>query len=217
MGFVSTMIFAAVSSPSVAFRTATQEQSSVDQQLAASPAVDPMSLKFAEETQTLTQGSGCSNLYRGRSGQRETVLLNRMSYSGVEAAQFMAQCAHECAGFATMVEYSSGSQYENRTDLGNTQPGDGPRYKGRGYIQITGRYNYRTFGRYVGEDLENNPSLAADTAIAAKVAVQYWNRRVKPYVSNFSDTVAVTRRINGGTNGLQDRINKFNSYKTRCP
>merc|ERR1719192_2585520 len=96
-----------------------------------------------------------------------------------------------------MEEYASGEAYEGRTDLGNIYPGDGVRYKGRGFIQITGRYNYRTYGGYIGVDLENNPLRAEEPDIAAQVAIQYWNRRVKPRVSNFADTRAVTRLING--------------------
>jgi len=115
-----------------------------------------------------------------------------------------------------MTEYASGKEYEGRTDLGNTHPGDGVRYKGRGYIQITGRSNYRTYGGYIGEDLENNPTLAEQPAIAAKVANEYWKHIVKPRVSNFEDTRAVTKLINGGTNGLSDRESKFSQYKSVC-
>lgn len=138
------------------------------------------------------------------------------SKSGTELAQFMGQCAHECDSFNTMTEYGTGEEYEGRTDLGNTEPGDGPRYKGRGYIQITGRYNYRTYGGYIGEDLEGNPTLAEQPKIAAQVALQYWNRIVKPSVSDFTDTTAVTRLINGGTNGLADRKAKFSQYSAAC-
>lgn len=140
----------------------------------------------------------------------------RDGMSGPELAQFMAQCAHECAGFTTMVEYSSGSQYEGRRDLGNIYRGDGVRYKGRGYIQITGRSNYHIFGDYVHQDLEGNPTLASQPAIAAQIALQYWNHRVKPRVSNFYETTTVTRLINGGTNGLVDRKAKFNQYLKTC-
>lgn len=115
-----------------------------------------------------------------------------------------------------MTEYGSGEEYEGRTDLGNTQPGDGPRYKGRGYIQITGRYNYRTFGGYIGEDLEGNPPLAEQPPIAAKVAIQYWNRIVRPSTSDFSNTPHVTRLINGGLNGEADRESKFAQYQQVC-
>merc|ERR1719191_620430 len=116
-----------------------------------------------------------------------------------------------------MTEYASGAEYEGRcSDLGNCQTGDGVRYKGRGYIQITGRYNYRTYGGYIGQDLEGNPTLAEQPSIAAQVALQYWNRIVKPSVSNFADTTAVTKLINGGTNGLPDREAKFAQYKSAC-
>jgi len=158
-------------------------------------------------------------LYSGTAGSREEYLLEAArsnGKSGTELAQFMAQCAHECDSFNTMTEYASGSEYEGRTDLGNTQPGDGVRYKGRGYIQITGRYNYRSYGGYIGQDLEGNPTLAEQPAIAAKVALQYWNRIVKPKVSNFADTRSVTILINGGTNGLSDRESKFSQYSSVC-
>jgi putative chitinase len=158
-------------------------------------------------------------LYSGTAGSREEYLLEAArsnGKSGTELAQFMAQCAHECDSFNTMTEYGSGEEYEGRTDLGNTQPGDGPRYKGRGYIQITGRYNYRTFGGYIGEDLEGNPPLAEQPPIAAKVAIQYWNRIVRPSTSDFSNTPHVTRLINGGLNGEADRESKFSQYSAVC-
>eukprot|EP00656_Telonema_subtile_P054481 TRINITY_DN8167_c0_g1_i1.p1 TRINITY_DN8167_c0_g1~~TRINITY_DN8167_c0_g1_i1.p1 ORF type:complete len:317 (-),score=57.13 TRINITY_DN8167_c0_g1_i1:283-1233(-) len=147
-------------------------------------------------------------------GLADFVRSNGMA--GLEAAQFMAQCAHECANFNTMEEYASGAAYEGRKDLGNTQKGDGVRYKGRGFIQITGRANYRTYGRILGLDLEGNPTLAERPSIAAKVAFQYWISRVRPRVSDFRDTRAVTRRINGGYNGLADRVAKFEIYKRLC-
>merc|ERR1711871_544141 len=131
---------------------------------------------------------------------------------GSELRQFMAQCAHECAHFNTMEEYASGAAYEGRRDLGNTQPGDGRRYKGRGYIQLTGRANYRTFGRALGLDLEGNPNLALQPAVAAKVALKYWKDRVRPRVSNFCNTRDATYYINGGSNGLSDRENYFRKY-----
>jgi len=131
---------------------------------------------------------------------------------GAELNQFMAQCAHECDGFNTMEEYASGAAYEGRSDLGNTQPGDGKRYKGRGYIQITGRANYRNIGRAIGVDLENNPLKALEPAVAAKVALNYWNTRVKTRIATYCDTTGVTRVINGGTNGLSDRERKFSQY-----
>jgi len=76
-------------------------------------------------------------------------------------AMFLAQLAHESAQLRYFEEIASGAAYEGRKDLGNTQPGDGKRYKGRGPIQLTGRNNYRKAGQALGLDLEGNPPLAA--------------------------------------------------------
>ena len=149
------------------------------------------------------------------SKEREQFLIDacfEAGLRGAEARQFMAQCSHECAHFKTMEEYASGADYEGRSDLGNNQPGDGRRFKGRGYIQLTGRANYRTVGRAIGVDLENNPKKAEEPKIAAKTALHFWKTRVRARVSNFCNTRAVTLVINGGHNGLQDRINKFAKY-----
>ena len=131
----------------------------------------------------------------------------------MEAQQFMAQMAHESDQFKAMEEYASGEAYEGRSDLGNTQTGDGRRYKGRGYIQLTGRANYITYGKKLGMDLVNNPEKASEPPVAAQVAISYWYNRVKPRVQNFEDTKRVTKLINGGYNGLSDRVKKFEMYK----
>lgn len=125
--------------------------------------------------------------------------------SGPEMAAFMAQVAHESDGFNTAQEYASGAAYEGRKDLGNTQPGDGKRYKGRGYIQLTGRSNYKKAGKALGLDLVGNPSLAEDPKIAADVSVWFWKTQVRPQVPDFLDTERVTKVVNGGFNGLSDR------------
>ena len=154
-------------------------------------------------------------IFSGTQGSRESALISAACSAGMrgdELRQFMAQCAHECAHFNTMEEYASGAAYEGRGDLGNTQPGDGKRYKGRGYIQLTGRANYRTFGRALGLDLEGNPTLALQPAVASKVALKYWKDRVRPRVSNFCNTRDATYYINGGSNGLSDRESYFRKY-----
>ena len=69
-------------------------------------------------------------------------------------AHFLAQCAHESGNFKFITEFASGSAYEGRKDLGNTQPGDGVRFKGRGFIQLTGRANYSKFSTFCNEDCE---------------------------------------------------------------
>lgn len=120
-------------------------------------------------------------------------------------AHFMAQLCHESGSFRYMEEIASGAAYEGRADLGNTQPGDGKRYKGRGPIQLTGRANYRTFGRIIGIDLERHPELAAIPSIGLHTALEYWRFRNLNVLADQDDIVAITRKINGGTNGLADR------------
>src|SRR4030095_6570556 len=80
-----------------------------------------------------------------------------------------AQVAHESDGLCTTEEYASGAAYEGRRDLGNTQPGDGRRFKGRGLIQLTGRANYHALGGKLGVDLENNPEMAAEPKLSLRV------------------------------------------------
>lgn len=125
--------------------------------------------------------------------------------AGLRLAHFMGQCAHESGGFIYMEEIASGQAYERRADLGNTQPGDGRRYKGRGPIQLTGRANYRAFGREVGIDFEAHPEIVAFPSIGLMAAVRYWNSRGLNALADADDLVGITRKINGGTNGLEDR------------
>ena len=155
-----------------------------------------------------------------RSGSEQT-LLSAAKAAGIqnptELAQFAAQMAHESGNFRHLQEIwgptTAQQRYEGRKDLGNVQRGDGYRFRGRGYVQLTGRSNYRSFGSQIGVDLENNPDLASQPEVAAKLAVAYWNTRVKSRVTDFENTRAVTRLINGGLNGLADRETKFKQYK----
>lgn len=120
-------------------------------------------------------------------------------------AHFMAQVAHESGGFRYMEEIASGSAYEGRADLGNTQPGDGRLFKGRGPIQLTGRANYRLFGRELGIDFEQHPEIVALPSIGLLVACHYWQKRGLNALADADDVLAITKRINGGQNGLDDR------------
>lgn len=120
-------------------------------------------------------------------------------------AHFLAQLIHESGSFRYMEEIASGQAYEGRADLGNTQPGDGKRYKGRGVLQCTGRANYRTYGRLIGIDLERHPELAGNPAIGLHIALEYWRSRHLNSLADADDVEGVTRKINGGTNGLVDR------------
>ncbi|WP_439611519.1 glycoside hydrolase family 19 protein, partial [Reyranella sp.] len=89
-------------------------------------------------------------------------------------AAFVAQLAHESAEYRYMQELADGSAYEGRADLGNVQPGDGPRFKGHGPIQITGRDNHRACGRYLGLDLEREPRLLTEPRYGTAAAVWFW-------------------------------------------
>lgn len=120
-------------------------------------------------------------------------------------AHFVAQLIHESGSFRYMEEIASGAAYEGRKDLGNVVAGDGKRYKGRGPIQITGRANYQKFGRLIGIDIEETPELAANPSIGLHLALEYWRDRKLNAPADADDVVAITKKINGGTNGLADR------------
>lgn len=128
-------------------------------------------------------------------------------------AHVMAQLAHESGGFRYMEEIADGSAYEGRATLGNTQPGDGKRYKGRGPIQITGRANYRRYGRMIGIDLERRPELASAPSIGLMVGCAFWTLNGLNKLADADDLIGITRRINGGTNGLDDRKRRLAQAK----
>ncbi len=145
---------------------------------------------------------------------------------------FLAQVGHESGSLFFTEELASGAAYEGRKNLGNTQPGDGVRFKGRGLIQITGRSNYKAVGDALGVDFIKNPTLLGGKNVtkctpeqlkyAVLSAGWYWNSRrlnniadlinpLKPIDSgtNLANFILMTKKINGGTNGLHDRLNRF--------
>lgn len=121
------------------------------------------------------------------------------------AAMFIAQIAHESGGFRFREEISSGAAYEGRRDLGNTQHGDGRRFKGRTYIQITGRNNYAAVSKGLGRNFVIRPHALGAPRYAALGAAWWWSTHGCNQLADSGDFLAVTRRINGGTNGLADR------------
>jgi putative chitinase len=134
--------------------------------------------------------------------------------SRLRIAHFLGQTCEESAGYRTTEEFASGREYEGRQDLGNTQRGDGPRYKGRGLLQLTGRANYADYGKALAVDLVNNPTLAAQPALSLKIACEYWKRHDINADCDRDDAQAVTRKVNGGLNGLSDRIAFTQKAKT---
>jgi putative chitinase len=145
---------------------------------------------------------------------------------------FLAQVGHESGGLFYTEELASGEAYEGRKNLGNVQPGDGVRFKGRGLIQITGRANYKNIGDAFGIDFINNPPLLGGRNVntctpdqlkySALSAGWFWNSRKLNSIAdkiNINDPIdtgtnleffkEITRKINGGYNGLADRLNRY--------
>lgn len=100
-------------------------------------------------------------------------------------------------------------RYEGRRDLGNVHPGDGSRFRGRGPIQITGRANYQKYGDLLGIDLVNSPMLAASKEVAFRIAGSFWKTHGLNDLADSEKFVDITKRINGGLNGLEDRQARY--------
>jgi predicted chitinase len=133
---------------------------------------------------------------------------------GKELAAFLAQCSHESGGFRYLSEIwgptAAQRSYDGR--MGNNQSGDGYRYRGRGYIQLTGKNNYSQAGRDLGLDLVKNPDQASTPDIGAKTSVWFWKTNVQPRVSNWDDVNTITKIVNGGYNGLEDRKMRYAAF-----
>lgn len=132
----------------------------------------------------------------------------------LRAAAFLAQIAHESGQLRYKEELASGFAYEGRKDLGNTQKGDGKRYKGRGLIQLTGRANYQQASLDLGLDLIHNPNkIVTDAYLNAKVAGWYWQSRKINLAADRGDFKQVTKLVNGGLNGYEDRCRFYERAK----
>lgn len=160
-------------------------------------------------------------------------------------AHFLAQCAHESNNFKAVIENLNYSEeallrvfpryfskdtakscarkpemignivYSNRMGNGDRNSGEGWKYRGRGYIQITGKNNYRAFGEYIGKDVLNKPDLVAYTYPLASAAWYFEKNNLWSICDNGMEEktiIDLTKRINGGINGLQDRIEKTNTF-----
>jgi predicted chitinase len=121
------------------------------------------------------------------------------------AAMAVAQWAHESDRFKTGTEYASGDAYEGRRDLGNSRPGDGRRFKGRGRIMITGRTNYTEIGKALGLDCVNHPEMLGKSPYSELASGHWWEAHHCNEFCDRGDFEGLTRRINGGLNGFDDR------------
>ena len=136
--------------------------------------------------------------------------MNRYQIVGSKrVAAFIAQIGHESGQLKYVKEIwgptAAQMRYEGRSDLGNTRPGEGSKYRGRGLIQITGRANYKACGEALGLDLINHPELLEKPQHACMSAAWFWATKGLNTLADEGEFEIITRRINGGLNGLADR------------
>ena len=189
--------------------------------VAQAPAQDKKDLSKIElptkqDTQTKTE-------YKPLTSNKNEIILAKHArdagIKGIELASFMSQMAHESENFSDMIEDISHERAAKKYGsgkiakiLGNKSENDAVRFKGRGYIQLTGRWNYEWMEKELGIDLTSSWSAAQKAAnpdIAADIAVAYWKKRVQSKVSDFTDVRAVTKKINPGLHGLDSRQDRF--------
>jgi RHS repeat-associated protein len=138
--------------------------------------------------------------------------------SPVRAAAFLAQLFQESMDLRYFTELADGSDYNGRANLGNTQPGDGPLFKGRGPIQLTGRSNYTAFSAWYADQFDaslganyfvEHPEQVASMKFGFAAVVFFWTRGDLNRFADKGDFLGLTRAINGGTNGLADRCRRY--------
>ena len=167
---------------------------------------DATELAFDPAPATIASAIDCSprSVARYWPGVRAALIEHGIiSPAGIIAA--IATLRVEAPTFEPIDEYGGPeywARYEGRRDLGNTEPGDGIRYHGRGFIQLTGRANYRGYAAKLGVPLEDNPDLALDPEVSARVFARYFSDRDVHLAADAGDWTAVRRKVNGGTNGL---------------
>ncbi len=147
-----------------------------------------------------------------------------MKEYGIDTAQrqaaFLSQVGHESGGLhwteelwsATPTKAQAG--YEGRADLGNTYPGDGYKFRGRGLLQVTGRANYKRMGAALGLNLEESPDLLSTPKLASRSAGCFWQSHGLNTYADLGEYDKLTRRINGGLNGIDDRRHLWDAAKT---
>ena len=123
---------------------------------------------------------------------------------------FIAQILHESGKFFYTQEIASGKAYEFRKELGNTSAGDGVKYKGRGFLQITGKFNYQKISKSLGIDFVNKPELLCLPAYCVESACWMWVNMGLNILADNQEFKTITRRINGGLNGYAHRLSFYN-------
>lgn len=150
------------------------------------------------------------------SNKYKTLLIKNGINTALRLSHFFAQVSHESGEFKYLTELGGKSyfdKYEGRKDLGNTQKGDGYKFRGRGYIQVTGRANYAEISKDLGIDFLNNPDLLSQEVNAIVSALWFWNKRKLNQFADLDDIKNITKKINGGYNGLKERTENLTKYK----
>ena len=129
-------------------------------------------------------------------------------------AHYLAQIAHESGEMRYSEEIASGEAYEGRKNLGNTQKGDGVKYKGRGLIQLTGRANYTAYKAFCGYDVLEKPELLSQPIGAIRSSMWFWWKNGLNALADKDNVKAITKKINGGTNGMSSRLKYLEMAKT---
>ena len=134
----------------------------------------------------------------------------------LRTVHYLAQVFHESGSLRYTEEIASGKAYEGRKDLGNVKPGDGVRFKGRGYIQITGRANYQAYANsgYCVGDLMRHPEWLCQSPGNQKASMWFWKTNGLNALADRDDILAITKKVNGGTNGLASRKYYYRRFKT---
>ncbi len=170
--------------------------------------LEPVGREFNEDTLGLLMINAPVERIARFCGPLAEHMADRTIDTPLRQSHFLAQIGHESGELRYTEELASGEAYEGRADLGNTQPGDGPRFKGRGLIQLTGRSNYADYGNDIGEDLLSDAGakrVSDEDGLAVGVACWFWATRGLNRLADADDLEAVTRRINGGLNCLEHR------------
>jgi len=170
---------------------------------------------------TLQAATGCTAVTADQFAAAITDCMDRFGIDTPERqAAFLAQVAHESGRLRYVRELASGQAYEGRADLGNTERGDGQRFKGRGLLQTTGRKNYselqsklEEFGYTDVPDFAAEPMRLEEPEWAAASAGLYWATRHLNQYADSGDFITLTKRINGGLNGYEDRCNCWSKAK----
>lgn len=135
-----------------------------------------------------------------------TAMLERKIDTALRQSAFLAQVAHESGSLRYTLELADGSAYEGRKDLGNIYQGDGPKYKGRGLLQVTGRANYERCGFALGKNLVQDPAYLETPMGASRSAAWFWEQAGLNELADQGKFGSITKKINGGFNGLDERI-----------